>query len=107
MDDFKKVGDKFDKFFEIEAFDPEDPKHKKIVQKRLNLMMEAPLMKVWLKENILFGKDDEFTFEVTKFLINCSIAFFKDKDFIKNIDFNSNDWINALDMRVSTVNKKN
>jgi len=31
----KKSGDRFDKFFEVEAFDPENSEHNKIVQKRI------------------------------------------------------------------------
>ena len=34
--DAKKGGDRFDKFFEVQAFDPENSEHNKIVQKRIN-----------------------------------------------------------------------
>ena len=105
--DAKKGGDRFDKFFEIKAFDPENSEHNKIVQKRINMMMHSPLMNEWFKESILFGKDKDLTDEVIKFIINCAIAFYDEKEFIEKINFDSKEWINALDVRVSKVNKKN
>ena len=105
--DAKKGDDRFDKFFEVEAFDPENSEHNKIVQKRINMMMHSPLMESWIKENIWFGKDKELTFGVTKFIINCAIAFFDEKEFKKKINFNSKEWIQSLDIRISRVNKKN
>ena len=103
----KKGGDRFDEFFEVQAFDPKNSKHNKIVQKRINMMMHSPLMNEWFKESILFGKDKDLTDEVIKFIINCAIAFSDEKEFIKKIDFNSKEWIQSLDIRVSKVNKKN
>ena len=103
----KKGGDRFDKLFEVQAFDPKNSKHNKIVQKRINMMMHSPQMNQWFKESILFGKDKDLTDEVIKFIINCAIAFFDEKEFIEKINFNSKEWINGLDVRVSQVNKKN
>ena len=103
----KKGGDRFDKLFEIPAFDPNNSKHNKIVQKRINMMMHSPQMNQWFKESILFGKDKNLTDEVIKFIINCAIAFFDEKEFIEKINFNSKEWIDGLDVRVSQVNKKN
>ena len=105
--DVKKGGDRFDEFFEVQAFDPKNSKHNKIVQKRINMMMHSPLMNEWFKESILFGKDKDLTDEVIKFIINCAIAFYDEKEFIEKINFDSKEWINALDVRVSKVNKKN
>jgi len=105
--DVKKGGDKFDEFFEVQAFDPKNSKHNKIVQKRINMMMHSPLMNEWFKESILFGKDKDLTDEVIKFIINCAIAFYDEKEFIEKINFNSKEWIQSLDIRVSKVNKKN
>ena len=96
----KKVVDKFYKFFEMNVFDPNNEKHKKIVQKRINMMMQSSLMRQWLKENIWFNKDEEL-------LIDCATAFFDEKEFIKKIGFNSKEWIEGLDIRVSKVNKTN
>ena len=45
----------------MNVFDPDNENHKKIVQKRINKMMESDVMLNWLKENILFGKDEKFT----------------------------------------------
>ena len=103
----KKVVDKFYKFFEMNVFDPNNEKHKKIVQKRINMMMQSSLMRRWLKENIWFNKDEELKNEVIKFLIDCATAFFDEKEFIEKIGFNSKEWIEGLDIRVSKVNKTN
>lgn len=86
-DDAKKSGDRFDEFFEVQAFDPKNSKHNKIVQKRINMMMHSPLMNEWFKESILFGKDKDLTDEVIKFIINCAIAFYDKKEFIKKENF--------------------
>ena len=75
--DAKKGGDRFDKLFEVQAFDPENSEHNKIVQKRINMMMHSPLMVSWINESIWFGKDEELTFEVTKFnLVGITIESF-------------------------------
>ena len=103
----KKGKDRFDRLFEVQAFDPKNSKHNKIVQKRINMMMHSPQMNQWFKESILFGKDKNLTDEVIKFIINCAIAFFDEKEFIEKINFNSKEWIDGLDVRVSQVNKKN
>ena len=50
-----KIVDRFYKFFEMNVFDPENIKHKKIVQNRINKMMQTDLMNKWLKENNWFG----------------------------------------------------
>ena len=105
--DAKKGDDRFDKFFEVQAFDPENSEHNKIVQKRINMMMHSPLLVSWINESIWFGKDEKLTFEVTKFIINCAIAFFDEKEFKEKINFNSKEWIQSLDIRISRVNKKN
>ena len=103
----KKIVDKFYKFFEMNVFDPENPEHKKIVQKRINMMMRSPLMLHWLKESLLFGKDDKFSHEVVKFLICCATAFLEEKEFMEKINFNSKEWIEGLDTRVSKISKTN
>tara|TARA_B100001121_G_C18525627_1_gene543432 strand:- start:184 stop:510 length:327 start_codon:yes stop_codon:yes gene_type:complete len=102
-----EVIDKFYKFFEMDVFDSNNLEHKKIVQKRVNMMMNSSLMVQWLKENIWFNKDEFLTHEVIKFLIDCATSFFDEKDFMKKIDFNSKDWIEALDLRVSRIKKLN
>ena len=71
------------------------------------MMMESPLMIQWLKESSWFNKDEILTHEVIKYHINCATAFLDEKDFIKKIDFNSKEWIEGLDIRVSSVSKKN
>ena len=103
----KKGGDRFDKLFEVQAFDPENSKHNKIVQKRINMMMHSPQMNKWFKESLLFGKDKDLTNEVVKFIINCAIAFFDEKEFIEKINFNSKEWLDALEVRVSKTSKTN
>ena len=105
--DAKKGRDRFDELFEVQAFDPKSSKHNKIVQKRINMMMHSPQMNQWFKESILFGKDKNLTDEVIKFIINCAIAFYDEKEFIEKINFNSKEWIQSLDIRISKVNKKN
>ena len=102
-----KVVDKFYKFFEMHVFDPNNQKHKKIVQKRINKMMESNVMLNWLKENILFGKDEKFTNEVIKFLIDCATSFYDEKEFEDKIDYNSTEWIEGLDLRISQIRKSN
>ena len=102
-----KVVDKFFKFFEMDVFDPNNEEHKKIVQKRINKMMESKVMLNWLKENILFGKDEKFTNEVIKFLIDCATAFYDEKEFESEIDYNSIEWIEGLDLRISQIRKTN
>ena len=103
----KKGGDRFDKLFEVQAFDPENSKDNKIVQKRINMMMHSSQMNQWFKENILFGKDKDLTNEVIKFIINCAIAFFDEKEFLEKINFNEKEWLDALDVRVSKSSKTN
>ena len=103
----KEVVDKFYKFFEMNVFDPNNEKHKMIVQRRINMMMDSPLLIQWLKESTWFNKDEKLTHEVIKYLINCATAFLDEKEFIEKIDFNSKDWIEGLDVRVSSVSKKN
>ena len=102
-----QVVDKFFKFFEMNVFDPDNENHKKIVQKRINKMMESKVMLSWLKENILFGKDEKFTNEVIKFLIDCATAFYDEKEFESEIDYNSIEWIEGLDLRISQIRKAN
>ena len=103
----KKGGDRFDKLFEVQAFDPENSKDNKIVQKRINMMMHSSQMNQWFKENILFEKDKDLTNEVIKFIINCAIAFFDEKEFLEKINFNEKEWLDALDVRVSKSSKTN
>ena len=69
--------EKFYKFFETKEFNPENEDDRKIVQKRINLMMESPLMKKWLSQSILFGKDEQFTNEVLMYLLDCATEFHK------------------------------
>ena len=91
----------------MNVFDPDNENHKKIVQKRINKMMESDVMLNWLKENILFGKDEKFTNEVIKFLIDCATSFYDEMEFENNIDYNSIEWIESLDLRISQIRKTN
>lgn len=102
-----KINDKFSEYFENNVFDPENSEQKKIVQKRIDTMMRAPLMVKWLKESTWFNKDEALTFEVIKYLISCATAFLTEKNFNEKINFNSKEWINGLDMRLSNIKPKN
>ena len=104
---FSDFVEKFYRFFETKEFNPENEDDRKIVQKRINMMMDSSLMKKWLNQNIQFGKDDEFTNEVLMYLIDCATDFHDEKKFLKKIKPNSNLWILNLDIRVSKVIKKN
>ena len=104
---FSDFVEKFYRFFETKEFNPENEDDRMIVQKRINMMMDSPLMKKWLNQNIQFGKDDEFTNEVLMYLIDCATEFHNEKEFIKNIKLNSNSWILNLDIRISKSMKKN
>ena len=75
--------EKFYKFMETKQFDPENEDDRKIVQKRINMMMESPQMKKWLSQNIQFGKDEHFTNEVLMYLIDCATDLYEEKEFIK------------------------
>ena len=99
--------EKFYKFMETKEFDPDNYNDREIVQKRINLMMESPLMKEWLKYNILFEKDEQYTNEVLMYLIDCATKFYEENDFIRNIKPNTDGWILDLDIRVSKWVKKN
>ncbi len=103
----KQVLDKFYRFFEMDVFDPNNEKHKKIVQKRINMMMESPLMVQWLKQSNWFHKDEKLTHEVMKYLIDSATAFLDEKDFLEKINFKEREWIEGLDVRISNVIKKN
>jgi hypothetical protein len=106
----KKVNlivDKFYKFFEMNVFDPENQNHKKIVQKRINKMMHTELMTQWLKESVWFNKDALLTDEVVKFLIDCAVAFYDEQEFEDKVNYNSKEWLEALDIRVSNLKKTN
>ena len=103
---FSDFVEKFYRFFETKEFNPENEDDRKIVQKRINMMMDSSLMKKWLNQNIQFGKDDEFTNEVLMYLIDCATEFHNEKEFIKNIKPNSNSWILNLDIRISKSMKK-
>tara|TARA_A100001011_G_scaffold388590_1_gene468530 strand:- start:717 stop:1043 length:327 start_codon:yes stop_codon:yes gene_type:complete len=103
----RKVIDKFFKFFEMDAFDPSSEKHKAIVQRRINLMMDSPLMTKWLKECSWFNKDELLTNEVISYLINCATTFFSEKEFKEKINYNSKEWITDLDIRISKIKKLN
>ena len=98
---------KFYKFMETKEFNPENEDDRKIVQKRINVMMDSPLMQVWLSQNIQFGKHEEFTSEVFMYLIDCATDYHDEKEFIKKIKPNSNSWIFNLDIRISKHIKKN
>ena len=102
-----KIVDKFYKFFEMNVFDPENAQHKKIVQNRINKMMRTDLMNKWLKENNLFNADVILTEEVIKFVIDCAVSFFDEKEFEEKINYNSQEWLNALDLRVSKAKRLN
>ena len=102
-----EVIDKFYKFFEMDVFDPKNLEHKKIVQKRVNMMMDSPLMIKWLKEATWFNKDERLTHEVIKYLIDCASSFLDEKDFIEKINFNSEEWIMGLDIRISKIKSLN
>ncbi len=99
--------EKFYKFMETKQFDPENEDDRKIVQKRIDMMMENPQMKKWLSQNIQFGKDEQFTNEVLMYLIDCATDLYEEKDFIEKINPNSNEWILNLDITVSKIVKKN
>ena len=99
--------EKFYKFMETKQFDPENEDDRRIVQKRINMMMDSPQMKKWLSQNIHFGKDEYFTNEVLMYLIDCATDLYEEKDFIKKINPNSKTWILNLDIRVSKLVKKN
>ena len=102
-----EIIDKFYKFFEMNEFDPENLNHKRIVQNRINKMMDTEQMTNWLKENIWFNSDVILTEEVVKFLIDCAVSFFDEIEFENKIDYHSQDWIKALDLRISKVKKTN
>ena len=102
-----KIVDKFYKFFEMNVFDPENIKHKKIVQNRINKMMQTELMNKWLKENNWFNTDVILTEEAIKFLIDCAVSFFDEKEFEDKINYNSQEWLEALDLRISKIKKTN
>ena len=102
-----KIVDKFYKFFEMNAFDPENIDHKKIVQNRINKMMNTELMAKWLKENTWFNNDVVLTDTVIKFLIDCAVSFFDENDFENKINYNSKKWLGALDLKVSRLKKTN
>ena len=103
----KEIIDKFYKFFEMNVFDPENLNHKKIVQKRINMMMDSPIMQEWIKQNIQFGKHEYFTNEVFMYLIDCATDYHDENEFLKKIKPNSYAWILKLDIRVSKWIKKN
>ena len=102
-----KFIDKFYNFFEMRSFDPGNESHKRIIQKRLDKMMSSPKMKNWLKEAYWFGKDEVLTNEVLTFLIDNATKHFKEKDFLKNVNFNSVEWFETLDFKISKKVKKN
>ena len=102
-----KVIDKFFKFFEMDTFEPENLEHKKIVQERINKMMHTEIMSQWLKESEWFNKDEVLTHEVIKFLIDCATSFYDENEFEKKINYNSKEWLEALDLRVSGIKKTN
>jgi hypothetical protein len=99
--------EKFYKFMETKDFDPENIEDRKIVQKRIDMMMNCKLMKQWLKQNILFGKDEVFTNEVLMYLIDCATDFHNEKEFLEKIKPKTKDWIFNLDCRISKLIKKN
>ena len=102
-----KIVDRFYKFFEMNVFEPENTQHKKIVQNRINKMMSTDLMNKWLKENNLFNADVILTEEVIKFVIDCAVSFFDEKEFEEKINYNSQEWLDALDLRVSKAKRLN
>ena len=99
--------EKFYKFMETKEFNHENEDDRKIVQKRINMMMDSPVMIKWLKEATWFNKDELLTHEVVKYLIDCATAFLDEKEFTEKIDFNSKEWIEGLDVRVSKIKKLN
>ena len=104
---FLKFIDKFYGFFEMKSFDPESKKHKKIIQKRVDKMLSSPKMVIWIKQAHWFGKDDVLTNEVLTFLIDNASEHFTDQDFLQKINFNSNEWLEKLDFRISKKIIKN
>ena len=104
---FLKFIDKFYGFFEMKSFDPENKKHKKIIQKRVDKMLSSPKMVIWIKQAYWFGKDDVLTNEVLTFLIDNASEHFNDQDFLQKINFNSNEWLEKLDFRISKKITKN
>ena len=103
----KKIIDRFYKFFEMNVFDPKNLEHKEIVQKRVNKMMHTQLMTQWLKESVWFNKDALLTDEVVKFLIDCAVAFYDEQEFEDKINYNSREWLQGLDLRVSKIKELN
>ena len=104
---FLKFIDKFYSFFEMKSFDPGNDGHKRIIQKRLDKMMSSAKMKIWLKQAYWFGKDEVLTNEVLIFLIDNATEHFEEKDFLKNVNFNSVEWFEKLDFKISKKVKKN
>ena len=45
--------------------------------------------------------------EVIKFLIDCATSFYDEMEFENNIDYNSIEWIEGLDLRISQIRKTN
>ena len=99
--------EKFYKFMETKEFNHENEDDRKIVQKRINMMMDSSLMQEWIKQNIQFGKHEQFTDEVFMYLIDCATDYHDEKEFLRKIKPNSYAWILKLDIRVSKWIKKN
>jgi hypothetical protein len=104
---FLKFIDKFYGFFEMKSFDSENKKHKKIIQKRVDKMLSSPKMVIWIKQAYWFDKDEVLTNEVLTFLIDNASEHFDDQDFLQKINFNSNEWLEKLDFRISKKITKN
>ena len=52
-------------------------------------------------------KKNIVTNEVIKFLIDCATSFYDEMEFENNIDYNSIEWIESLDLRISQIRKTN
>ena len=104
---FTDFIEKFYKFMETKEFNHENEDDRKIVQKRINMMMDSPIMQEWIKQNIQFGKHEHFTNEVFMYLIDCATDYHDENEFLKKIKPNSYAWILKLDIRVSKWIKKN
>ena len=92
---------------ETKQFDPKNEDDCKIVQKRIDIMMKSKLMRKWINQNLQFGKDEKFTNEVLKYLIDCAITYHNESDFFTNIKPNSKKWILNLELKISSCIKKN
>ena len=46
-------------------------------------------------------------YKLIKFVIDCAVSFFDEKKFEEKINYNSQEWLEALDLRISKIKKTN